>query len=426
MSEKSNELTIGNILVMLISTVFGFVLAEAVYRVVLLESASDRFDAARAALETPANVVAAYNKSHWSYSEPFGYEYPASRKLIITHVDGSGKHMSCNNIDVINERGGIGPIVGDYATADHKILVFGDSWTAFNHDGITWTHKLQDELEKRLGQKVHVVNFGRDGYGVLQMVDLAAAKIEEYKPDMAIIAFITNDLERVRTWRAETTQEGYERVITSFAPGAEPDLSKSYDTFIIHPGVTQEWCDQETAKGDQREPTPVGIEIVRRMKNAKKLSGQRNADIWTLTHSYLWARVTTGNPFDSLPTMFEFPRVKLESYGDDPQFVANWERIRKSGTKVVFLHLAFYPEVKEQKEYIVNFAEEKLLASLPKVTGLPIEETLPYISLPLENPERMNHSETNFHPSLFGQELYAKAASEMLIKRGYLAPASQP
>jgi len=74
--------------------------------------------------------------------------------------------------------------------------VFGDSWAAFQQENRNWPLFLQDVLEARLGKKVHVVNFGRDGYGILQMFDLAATKIVEWKPDLVLFTFITDDLSR--------------------------------------------------------------------------------------------------------------------------------------------------------------------------------------------------------------------------------------
>jgi len=125
---------------------------------------------------------------------------PASPIIAQTNI-ADGRVTSCQRVDVINKYGNIGKIVGDYHEAELKVLVFGDSWSAFHHDGRTWPLFPQEVLEARLNKKVYVVDFGRGAYGILQMFDLAAAKIAEWKPDVAVFAFITDDLDRARFWR---------------------------------------------------------------------------------------------------------------------------------------------------------------------------------------------------------------------------------
>ena len=94
----------------------------------------------------------------------------------------------------------IGPIEGTYEDAEFRVLVLGDSWSAFTNRTSPGLIFLKD-LEELLGVNVEVVNFSRDGYGILQMFDLAADVIDVWEPDLTVFAFITNDLARVRTWR---------------------------------------------------------------------------------------------------------------------------------------------------------------------------------------------------------------------------------
>jgi len=43
---------------------------------------------------------------------------------------------------------------------------------------------------------------------------------------------------------------------------------------------------------------------------------------------------------------------------------------------------------------------------------------LDYIPGPVPNPERMNHSPENMHPSTWGMQMYANAVSEIVLKNG--------
>lgn len=411
MTEKKWVPIVALTMMSVVSSAIGFVLSEAAFRIFLRKNAPERFETR---LDTSIGV---YDKSHWIYDEEAGYGYPPSRVIINAMVTPEGTITSCGKIDVINENGSIGPIVGNFDQAELKISVFGDSWTAFNFNGITWTHKFQTELQKATGRDVHVLNYGRDGYGILQMIDLAAREVEKKKPDIAIIAFITNDLTRVRTWRNETVRDGFERVLTTFAPEKDPKQGSFYDTYLLHPGLTEEKCEEARKQGG---PSVIGKEIIDRYGRTERIGADITADVWTLKHSFLWQRVTTGNAFNGLTSLSGFPILKLNDYREDPQFVRNLERIKKSGTKLIFWHMAFYPEVQKQEEYIVNYTEEALLKSLPAASGLPVEETLKYVALPVENAERMNASATNYHPSQWGQQFYAEAATKMLLERGYV------
>ena len=75
-----------------------------------------------------------------------------------------------------------------------------------------------------------VINFGRDSYGMLQMFHLANAMTKEFKPDLIIIAFITNDLTRARFWRTVNYIKGEKRLLTTTQPICKAALRNSIDT----------------------------------------------------------------------------------------------------------------------------------------------------------------------------------------------------
>src|SRR5262249_32769219 len=144
----------------------------------------------------------------------------------------------------INDLGNTGRIKGAYADAALRILVFGDSWTGQPDERLTWPDALQDILERQLGHAVHVVNFGRDGYSLLQMFDLAAVKADHWKPDLAVIAFITDDLRRARFWRTKTIIEGRERIMSTVTPSPHPDEHAASDLYFMHSQASHEWCEK--------------------------------------------------------------------------------------------------------------------------------------------------------------------------------------
>ena len=210
---------IGSAALVAIGLIIGAGLAEVAYRGWLYRGLQNLFRSAAGDAQLPSFGV--YDKSLWEFDQRFGYFYPPGRTVHLTSLN-SGKVVGCRQMPPINAEGNVGFIKGDYASADVKVAVFGDSFAATQDNGVTWPNILQDRLTERLHRKVNVVNFGRDGYSLLQMFDLAAAKVPEWKPDLAIIAFITDDLARARFWRTAIEIDGQERVLTTIDPTPHP------------------------------------------------------------------------------------------------------------------------------------------------------------------------------------------------------------
>jgi hypothetical protein len=398
---------VANAVLIVFGLAVGLGLSEIGYRIYLADSVPERFS------RPEPTSIAVYDKNHWEYSEPYGYGYPAGVTLNLTSIV-DRKVVSCSHIDTINERGNIGPIEGTYEDAAIRVLVFGDSWSAFVQDGVTWTDVFERRLQERLGREVEVVNFSRDGYGVLQMFDMAADLVPEWKPDLAIIAFITNDLQRVRTWRIPLYVDGVvDRVVTSFEPDLEPDLTTSYDTFIVHHEATRDWCEAARQSG---ETDSVIEQIIEKYRRANRVGGLKPADLFTFSHSYLLNRVRRGDPFHGVPGWFSFPVVMYDDYREDARFMRAVASVRESGVPTILYHMAFYPEVKAGEEYIVTEREGNLLKSLYDITDFPVVETLDHVDLPVESPERMNASPNNYHPSRWGMDFYTDALLHALLE----------
>lgn len=399
-------IVVGSLLLVLLGAVVGFVLSEAAYRIYLRV--------------TYARNIAAYDVSHWEFDRRFGYVYPPGRIIAQTNI-ADGRVTSCQRLNVINKYGNIGKIVGDYHEAALKILVFGDSWSAFHHEGRTWPLFLQEVLGARLNKKVHVVNFGRDAYGILQMFDLAAAKIAEWKPDLVVFAFITDDLDRARFWRAVVGRGDDMRVLSVLEPERNPDPEASADAFLLMPSATYDWC-------KRMERTKSTDAILERLILKHRFLRAHNdptratatADMLTLRHSFLYNRVMSGDAFafvrERIPTRIN-PRVPYQSYAEDQEFMRSLARVKAAGVPWVLFHLAFYPEIEAKTEYILRPHQQALLHSLEAVTGKKVLRTTDYVRMPVPQAERMNAT-PDYHPSLWGMEFYARAVAEALVRNG--------
>ncbi|HEY9081030.1 SGNH/GDSL hydrolase family protein [Magnetovibrio sp.] len=401
-----------NTILMVVSVIISFVAAESGYRYYLYLSNPEKFNYA---LNRGLPTFGLYNFSHWEFDKELGYVYPPNREIHQTFIS-AGVVRGCTSFNTINERGNIGPIRGDYASADVKIAVFGDSFPAFIVDGMTFPAKLQETLSERLNKSVHVVNFGRDGTGVLQVFDTAVAKLPEWKPDLAIITFTTDDLDRVRIWRTVTSVNGEKRVLTTIDPEPNPSIDRSQDTFVIEERATPEWCQSVLGKEDAHLKDALLQDLFYRYRRMAREAGYWFPDPWSLEHSFLYNRLVHGDPFYSSDReQFTIPRVPFEDYAQDEQFVQKLDALEKMGIPYVIVHLPVSPEVAMGKEADLFPKRAALWNSLESVTGKKILGVTDYIPMPLEKPSRMDASPDNLHPGPFGMKIYADAITKMVI-----------
>jgi hypothetical protein len=394
-------------LLVVVGCLLGLVLAEATYRAYLyFKKAPGQFR-----VRDLAGYFSAYSVSHWEFDEQFGYMYPPERAIDYTGVM-DGHVVECHRLRVINRYGNIGPVMGSYHDAEIKILVFGDSWTAFQQEGRTWPNFLQETLERRLRRRVHVVNFGRDGYGILQMFDLAAAKVLEWKPDFAVIAFITDDLTRARFWRTVVGDGDGVRVVTTIDPVPNPRADRSTDAFLLLPSATHEWC--RSVIGTKNVDSVLSKLIAKR----RRLLSGRLANVLTLRHSYLYNRLAHRDPFWFLKFQAPVgnPRVSFTSFASDLRFMRDVEKLQATRIPLILFHLAYYPEIKAGKDAILDPQGAALWESLERVTGKRVFRTSDYVRLPMPEPERMNVRGDDFHPSLWGMDFYANVVAEALVR----------
>lgn len=406
------------VLMISIGTLVAVLFSEAGFRAYLLATDPDVF-----AGPSPEGTFTVFQPSFWEYDEKFGYVYPPERPVDLTSIK-DGKIIGCGTIDVVNALGNVGPIVGDYDAAELKVIVFGDSWAAFHVNGRTWPAFLQDVLTERLGKPVHVMNFGRDGYGLLQMFDLAAETIPKFNPDLVLFTFITDDLTRARFWRTVTNIDGDDRVLTSLVAEPNPSLDVAADTAMIDSRATREWCDRTLAAGGQDEVVAALTAKWSRLLDHARQDSYTTPNPYTLSHSYLWNRFVEGDTYHFARREFtptQNPRVPFSSYAEDEQFVRAVERVKGMGIPLEIMHLSVFNEISKGEEYILTDIDRSLLESLSELTGKTIHETTGYVDMPVEGPERMNHSPDNHHPSLWGMEFYANAVAEMLIRNNHVS-----
>lgn len=403
-------------LTMALAVLFALLLAEIAYRGWIY--ASNRQNFTRMA-QGEGLAIGVYDRSHWEYDAAHGFRYPPGRQIAYSHIQ-RGRLAACAVLDTINARGNIGPIRGEYDSAALKVAVFGDSFPAFIRDGMTFPALLQDELAARTGTTVHVVNFGRDGTGILQIVDMAADMIAAWRPDLAVITFTTDDLSRVRIWRAVTEVDGSLRVLTTTRPDTAPTLADGADTYLVEPRADAAWCRDTLAAGGEGPLVDDLIARYRRMAQQAKFTYAGMADP---THSFLLARLFYGDPFADGP-VFRIPRLQLRDYRDDPGFRDAMARIRQSGVPFVLVHLPIYPEVSQGMKPQLHRNDAALWQSLEAAAGKPVQSLLSAWPEGIDDLARINNSPTDYHPSPFGMTVIAATVADILQRDGLVAAAA--
>jgi hypothetical protein len=115
------------------------------------------------------------------------------------------------------------------------------------------------------------------------------------------------------------------------------------------------------------------------------------------------------------------------SFAEDERFVNSHRELEGSGVPYAYVHIPSYPEVKDNDEWAsigtIGISEDRarsLLASLPATTGKPILSLLPLLpSAAAGEAERLAVKalppDTDWHPSAAGADLFAMAATELIL-----------
>lgn len=404
----------------LFALLVGFVACEGAYRVYLAWQTG-----ARAPTGFNDGTTVVYDMPPWRYEPLLGFDYRADTPFTVSVISG-GRVVSCETRPSIgNARGNAGRIEGDPETADLRVLVLGDSFTsAVSADGTTWPLAMRAAVRRGTGRDLHVLNYGRDGMGVMQMVDAAAALAERLAPDLVVIAYITHDLNRPRWWRHEVLSDGWRRVVQSRRPdAADPAAWWTIDIAQFDARADAAWCARQRAMRDAptreaRDPVLRDLAARHEILARQNHEGPRAIDFLTPTSSFLLNRVARGNAFQAFvaPEILTRRVLTLDDFRADPDFAAATERLRAQPAPVVLLHLPVRSEIDGGIARDVAGSgmtvrqAERLEASLVAALGTEPIDLLPALR-PLAPFGAYTVSETDWHPNAAGIKAYGDAAA---------------
>ncbi len=335
------------------------------------------------------------------YDEAHGERFKPDHEMWISYVENGrvvwGAVASRANADGLGGR----TTLAEYDTSEVKILVFGDSFTHWRQGDVTWPDLLEQELRRRLGRRVAVLNFGRGAYGVIQMLELAAEQVPALRPDLVVIAAIGEDFSRARWWCREIPGDGYTRWILSEKKDGFGDYRYSVDELLIEPRATPGWCDSTWHAGGY-DPLVESLNE-RYRKLAREVWAVRPpVELRTLRWSYLLGRLLHGDPLHGRRRTL--PRVAFSDYRNDPGAMAAIRTLRATGVPILLAYLPVEAEVRSGKALMAPQAL-RLMRSLEREMGIRFEQLQSGTAGRISDPFDVRPFDR--HPSLAALRFYA-------------------
>ncbi|MFH0986191.1 MAG: SGNH/GDSL hydrolase family protein [Candidatus Omnitrophota bacterium] len=391
------------------SVIFALFLAEAVYRLRVV------FFRPSSAPIVSANL---YNDSYVVYDPRYGYSYNAAKKIYQVNIENK-KAVLCDFQYAINEFGTFETDVTGFKQAQEdtgkrgpRILVFGDSFTSIPYNGETWVSLFSKNLKEKLDPDAQVLNFGRDGYGVLQMLDLAAGQIETWKPDMILFAFITDDLHRRRFWRKIVTKGSLGYWYVAFDPAADENAFDSQLGQLFDRRITKQWCGEVMKHGGE-DPLIAPMETF--FKEVCRGELKRNIVRFFLPQSFLFNKLVYGEPV--------IRRSRSQggrlSFLNDPGLKTAINRLNRSKVPYYFVHLPMLPEMEKNVRWLPSTRDLRLARELISMIGPQRLLFLgDYLHLSTEQLALFPMSPQDGHPSKDGIRYIADAMVKLYADMG--------
>ncbi|MEO6151419.1 MAG: SGNH/GDSL hydrolase family protein [Mucilaginibacter sp.] len=302
--------------------------------------------------------------------------------------------------------------LSEYKKAEYKILAFGDSYTHWNQDGDTWPDILQKNLNALKGKNVVVLNYARGAYGLLQMLDLAADKVDELKPDMVIFSVGRGNIANDRWWSYETKQDDYTRWILSSKNGEGNAYWYTNDLAQVTAGTTAQWCEKQIESPDPNDPVLKKANAQFLAMNEKKVKQQYYIPLFSWDHSYLLNRICGKSQF---PSKGFIPQLKVNDFGADVKTANNIKRIKAAKVPVMMVYIPSIEEIKNKRDSIYyDKHKQELLVSLEKRIGKPFHFIQREYTCAL--PEVIDLRPFDLHPNHDGLQFYANAITPMVLE----------
>ena len=389
---------VASLLLVLVSVLVAFVLAEAAFRVYKWSKPNS--------FRLTASV-------YGQFDERFGQRFLPNSKKVLTLIT-NGRVVSCLGIVESANADGLGgrSTLAEAHDADYVIFTTGDSFSHWKRSNVTIPDAVESWLNTRTGRKIVNVNFARGGYGLLQMLTIAAEMSPVVKPDTVVIQFISDDLTRGRWWTREAVMDSRTRAQMSSVPNGFDDDKITRDEDVVDERATEEWCQQQLKAPTQDGVTKAATDYYQAYLHTKGLALQP----LVLTKSYvldaLWTRVF-GRPFHTDSSVnFLLPYVTPEEFVADVGYQDAVGKLKSFGGPIFLVHLPLKAELSAggplltaDQERIWNHLENDLGTRVVTFWALP--------NAP-ETPQNIDLMPYDPHPNLDGIMFYGEYVASAL------------
>lgn len=356
---KTNVSTWKKLAVAFITTVVTCLVLEAFYRGRLAVGASGF--SANSGCRVTADPFVEYDEKH-------GRKFKPNGEFFATYLrDGEvvrGMVSRVTNADGLSSRTSI----DEYDHSDVKILVFGDSFTCWNQQGVSWPDLCEAELERRLEMSVGLLNYAQGGYGVIQMLELASDIVRRHQPDIVIFAIIGQDLTRDRWWDKVITRDGLTRWLKSSRKDGFDDYRHAVDVMLVEERATRAWCERMlTGSAVTRADRELLRELTNRFLQLRTevYAVRYRSSLLALDRSFLARRLVQGYPFEfRLQTI---PTIRFDDFSEDVPTVRSLRVLQQSAMPMLLFYLPMGHEIVAGRP-LMNRQSEKLMASLEKLS----------------------------------------------------------
>lgn len=350
----------------------------------------------------------------------FDYQPDATIVRVTTHESGVVEVATVTT----DSLGNLCPSDTAFSPGALRILVVGDSFTSlpgnndeyFGERNPDWPYICKLLLEGVLGHgRVNVMNFGRPSAGILQMIDIAANRCVELKPDIVICAFITRDLLRPRRYFSVHRIGGRTRELMHTECSPRPDFLHASDTAMVDERITEQWALSQIA-----QPTKDALLTdlsARHVDLARRMSG-RTFPVLARDRSLLLDWLLAGTIFTrfSREAFGKYPLLEFVDFRTDPGFVSGLNAIRESGAKLLSVHLPTVEELIKGELLFPSPSARALLDSFVDATNQPLHLIGGFISETTQDIEKKyRRTAQDAHPSLWMKEIFARHIADLVL-----------
>lgn len=368
------------------------------------------------------------DKPIYKYDDTFGFHYVPNQQWTQLAIGDEG--IVERRAFSSDRHGNLRPSDEELEPGTLNIVVIGDSFTclpANGHkfggaDNVEWPFIMKTFLEQELGAgKTRVMNFGRVSNGVLQMMNSAAQKADELKPDLVIIAFLTRDLERPPRYVSALNVAGWMRQLMHPNRSPMPDFLHATDIGQIDARAA------ESLSGEQEAAFLADVRAQHEMLT-RRVSG-RMFRIRDLRRSFFLNYLIAGTVFtrfDLLPLDYKpaIRSIDVTSYDQHPLFQQSLDALDATKIPVIFIHLPEAEELKGKKFVPHSHTGAHLLSSFKKLITKPAYFLAQYVDLaPDDVARQFGRTAYDNHPSLWTKTIYADLITQLVLNECKANPA---